>query len=155
MGTAISYKVNDTTTQDFYVLKDNGATLTLISKDSVVSSVWDASGNNANGPRTATQALEDVTNDWINVVTNTYNGSTGIGTRARIITEAEERIVGCTNVAVSCSTWLTGSVDQWTATFNPTFSDSIWYIYDSNTRRLSTRRIDDSIGVHAIIDINK
>ncbi|MCI8548268.1 MAG: hypothetical protein HFJ38_05200, partial [Bacilli bacterium] len=39
VGTAISYKVNDTTTQDFYVLKDNGATLTLISKDSVVSSV--------------------------------------------------------------------------------------------------------------------
>ncbi|MCI8548269.1 MAG: hypothetical protein HFJ38_05205 [Bacilli bacterium] len=58
-------------------------------------------------------------------------------------------------MAASCSTWLTGSVDQWTATFNPTFSDSIWYIYDSNTRRLSTRRIDDSIGVHAIIDINK
>ncbi len=117
-GTSINYKVNGSTTQSFYVLKDNGSTLTLISSSMVATSVaWDSSGNNKNGPRTANQKLESVTSSWTNVPANTYNEKTGTATRARLITKEEAESVGCTTSIHSCPTWITDSnYYHWTST---------------------------------------
>ncbi len=156
-GTAISYKVNDTTTQDFHVLKDNGSTLTLISNCSLATSVgWDSSGNTVNGPRTATQALEDVTNDWVNVVVNTYNESTGTATRARMITRTEAEFVGCRAYETSCPIWLAdGGSYHWVSSAYVSSSELAWAITNSNLRYLDGYSVLNLYAVRAVIDIDK
>ncbi|MCI8547757.1 MAG: hypothetical protein HFJ38_02580, partial [Bacilli bacterium] len=155
-GTAISYKVNDTTTQDFYVLKDNGSTLTLISKDSVVSSVWDSSGNTINGPRTATQALENATKEWTNLSMNTYNEKTGIARRARLITKQEAEFLGCRAYETSCPIWLAdGGSYHWVSSAYVSSSELAWAITNSNLRYLDGYSVLNLYAVRAVIDIDK
>ena len=160
-GTSINYKVNGSTTQSFYVLKDNGSTLTLISSSVVATSVaWDSSGKNSYGPRTATQKLESATSSWTNVPANTYNESTGTATRARLITKAEAESVGCTTSTHSCPTWLTdSSYWHWTSTPYSSHAGIAWIVRPSSDRYLhSTSYISSSNsvdGVRAVITISK
>ena len=143
-GTAISYKVNDTTTQDFHVLKDNGSTFTLISSNVVVESAWDSSGINANGPRTATHALENVAKNW--------------NLPARLVTYEEIINVGCLPYqqgigSNSCPNWLTYSGKRlWTST--PDGSNRAWRI-DSIDRSIWTKEVTDVLGILAVIDVSK
>ena len=159
-GTSINYKVNGSTTQSFYVLKDNGSTLTLISSSVVATSVaWDSSGKNSYGPRTATQKLESATSSWTNVPANTYNESTGTATRARLITKAEAESVGCTTSTNSCPTWLTDSnYYHWTSTPNFSVTSDVWNVISSDLRVLAfgnVGRSDSIFGVRAVITISK
>ena len=158
-GTAISYKVNDTTTQDFHVLKDNGNTLTLITNSSVKTNVaWDVSGSNEYGPRTATQALENVTSNWVNVSENVYNEKNGIATRASMITKAETELVGCTTAQNSCPIWITDNdFYHWTSTPQTGFTDTAWRVDFSLTRRLGTPDVNakETRSIRAVININK
>ena len=151
-GTTISYKVNDTTTQDFHVLKDNGSILTLIATDNTVSNVaWDSSGSNANGPRTAIQSLENATNSWTNAVANTYNESIGIATRSRMITNTEAESVGCKAYSGPvCPLWITSS--NWINERNGT--SNAYHINENRTVGWTdvTSTVD---GVRAVIDVSK
>ena len=96
-GTVISYKVNDTTTQDFHVLKDNGNTLTLITKDNVTASRWSTTDQNNTNADAAREALAIATNGW--------------NQAARMITKEEAESLGCKlynmdNYEHSCPKWL-------------------------------------------------
>jgi len=96
-GTIIKYRVAPGTIQTFYVMYDNGNTLTMIARDAVGWSAWDASSISTkyytglygytcnNGPITAVEKLEQATSSWINVIdqeytigTTPYAGSTSI-----------------------------------------------------------------------------
>ena len=141
-GTAISYKVNDTTTKDFYVLKDNGNTLTLITKDNVVANTkWNETGNNADGPITANAALVSATSGW--------------NTTTRMLTKEESESVGCTTVDGSCPRWLFGE-NQWTST--PVLPATTGAFRITVSGKLMDHYVtynSDNPGVKAVININK
>ena len=64
-GTVISYKVNDTTTHDFHVIKDNGSILTLISNNNIAENIrWSSTNSNDTNADAAREALATATNGW-------------------------------------------------------------------------------------------
>ena len=77
-GTIIKYKVNDTEEKYFYVLHDDGATMTLQQRENTVRNIaWYADGNdNTKGPLTILPQLESVTNGWNHVENQTYTMGT-------------------------------------------------------------------------------
>ena len=92
-GTIIKYAVNDTEEYYFYVLHDNGATLTLLQRENIVESVpWISKKDyvtanidqtpcsydscNDEGPLTVLNALEEKTNNWKYVKKIDYNPGT-------------------------------------------------------------------------------
>ena len=175
-GTAISYKVNDTTTQDFYVLKDNGNTLDLITNDIVVKdTAWNISGNTNEGPMTILTALESVTNTWNNVNSITYNGTTfgnngcnssfactmNIYTmnqrtaKARLITVQEATALGCSATEHSCPNWLFNTKNyQWTMGVLDDSTVQVWSIPPTGLLHMNTVT-NNGIGARAVININK
>lgn len=116
-GTIVRYAVSDTENHYFYVLHDDGATLTLQQRENTVKNVpwiskedyitaggteeeYGTNGNNTKGPITAITKLEEVTKTWSNVNDMTYQmGTTNFnGTNA---------FTGCTvdysNYKIACS----------------------------------------------------
>ena len=115
-GTIVRYAVSDTENHYFYVLHDDGATLTLQQRESTVKNVpwiskedyisaggteeeYGTNGNNTKGPITAITKLEEATKTWSNVNDMTYQmGTTNFnGTNA---------FTGCTpdsNYKITCS----------------------------------------------------
>ncbi|MCI8548422.1 MAG: Ig-like domain-containing protein, partial [Bacilli bacterium] len=141
-GTAISYKVNDTTTQDFHVLHDDGNTLTVISAIELGEKVkFDDSGNSINGPRTANASLTKATMNW--------------NQAARMITRTEAESVGCIySVTNSCPPWLYNNTAYWTATGHAEVTSSAWFIQSNGS--LGAFDINSlHLPVRAIIDISK
>lgn len=115
-GTIVRYAVSDTESHYFYVLHDDGATLTLQQRENTVKNVpwiskedyisaggteeeYGTNGNNTKGPITAITKLEEATKTWSNVNDMTYQmGTTNFnGTNA---------FTGCaadSNYKVTCS----------------------------------------------------
>lgn len=92
-GTIVRYAVNDTESHYFYVLHDDGATLTLQQRENTVKNVpwiskedyiaaggteaeYGTNGNNTKGPITAITKLEEATKTWSNVNDMTYQMGT-------------------------------------------------------------------------------
>lgn len=92
-GTIVRYAVNDTESHYFYVLHDDGATLTLQQRENTVKNVpwiskedyiaaggteaeYGTEGNNTKGPITAIKKLEEATKTWSNVNDMTYQMGT-------------------------------------------------------------------------------
>ena len=132
-GTIIKYKVNDTTTVTFYVMYDNGTTMTMQSKENVVKDkAWRSSGDTwKEGPLDVLSALESATAGWSNVNYQSYtmgttvfkkNAYTGCDSynncirnsytlssrtaRARLISVQEAENLGCKNKSGSCPVWM-------------------------------------------------
>ena len=132
IGTILKVKVSPETSKYFYVLHDNGETITLQQRENTVyNTAWNAtSSDNSKGPLTILSKLEEVTQDWSNVNTQTYtmgttdfNGTNAftscnfssdavtctensytLGSRsakARMITAQEAFAVGCTGSSSS------------------------------------------------------
>ena len=141
-GTPITYEVSNGATQDFYVLKDNGSTLTLITTNNIVNStVWNETGNNADGPITANAALINATSGW--------------NTIARMITLEEAYSVGCEFKSSTCQIWL--SSNHWTSFGSDPSSgstDSATLIGSTNRNLLATN-VSAELGVRAVITISK
>ena len=128
-GTIVRYAVSDTENHYFYVLHDDGATLTLQQRENTVKNVpwiskedyiaaggteaeYGTDGNNTKGPITAITKLEEATKTWSNVNDMTYQmGTTNFnGTNA---------FTGCTsdsNYKITCSV-NTYNSDEATLTF--------------------------------------
>ena len=74
-GTEIKYKVNDSNSLYFYVLYDDGNSVTMISKDEIGKSTYnentDLSANG--GPTSAWALLNNNTVDWTNVSSHSYS----------------------------------------------------------------------------------
>lgn len=68
IGTIVKYKVKDNDIKYFYVLHDNGATMTLQQRENTINNVsWHASDAiNSNGPDTLLTSLEQATSTWTN-----------------------------------------------------------------------------------------
>ena len=86
-GTIIKYKVNTTESKYFYVLHDDGTTMTLQARENIASNIgWyqDSSAivvTNTKGPLNALVALEEATKNWVNVNNQTYTlGTTAFPT---------------------------------------------------------------------------
>lgn len=85
-GTIIKYKVNTTESKYFYVLHDDGTTMTLQARENIASNIgWYQDSSiivpNTKGPINALTALEDATKNWENVNTQTYTlGTTAFPT---------------------------------------------------------------------------
>lgn len=131
-GTIVKYRVNDTEDKFFYVIQDNGDTLTLIQRENTSNGTkWVESGENKNGPLTAISKLNEVTESWNNVNDQTYQIGTTIfydnantscdttscvsnsytleerTTKARLITYQEVQRLGCNTTGdKSCPVWL-------------------------------------------------
>lgn len=133
-GTIIKYAVNDKNSYYFYVIHDDGETMTLQQRENTVyNTAWNDENNNMLGPSKILQKLEDVTSNWSNVTTQTYTmGTTMFGAtesqtgcaspsvclevtrytladknaKARMITVQEAQLLGCTETAQSCPVWM-------------------------------------------------
>lgn len=134
LGTIIKYRVNDSEDKFFYVIQDNGDTLTLIQRENTIGGNTWASGEttvNTFGPTTITEKLSEITNTWTNVNDQTYtmgttvfqeNAYTGCSTtectnntyeweekttKARLLTFQEAQKLNCEyNTTESCKMWL-------------------------------------------------
>ena len=137
-GTVISYKVNDMTTQDFHVLKDNGNTLTLITKDNVTASRWSTTDKNDTNADAAREALATATNGW--------------NQAARMITKEEAESIGC-SMSGNCPVWL-GSKSCWTSTSD---SSNTIYAWALGTRGYTIHQegVGNVYGMRAVIDVSK
>ena len=100
-GTIVRYAVNDTESHYFYVLHDDGATLTLQQRENTVKNIpwYQDSNDSTKGPITVITKLEEATKTWSNVNDMTYQmGTTNFnGTNA---------FTGCTvdsSYKVTCS----------------------------------------------------
>ena len=139
-GTIIKFRVNSKETKTFYVLHDDGSTITLQQRENIIrNDSWNSENTNAKGPITILQHLESATSNWVNVNTQTYtmgttnfnntNAYTGCSSngsniscstntytlatrtaRARMITLQEAYAVGCRPYVDSSSV---GSCPKW------------------------------------------
>ncbi len=76
-GTIIKYAVNDKNSYYFYVLHDDGESMTLQQRENTVyNTAWNDENNNTLGPSKILQKLEDTTSNWSNVTTQTYTMGT-------------------------------------------------------------------------------
>ncbi len=132
-GTIVKYKVNDTKELYFYVVSDNGDTLTLQQRENTVNATaWREGGNSTKeGPITLLPSLENATKGWSNVLDQTYILGTTVfkdnpytecttyntcttnaytmekrTAKARLITLQEAVSLGCTTVNKSCPVWM-------------------------------------------------
>ncbi len=79
VGTIIKYKVNDTEEKYFHVMSDNGDTLTLQQRENTMyTTAWHTNNDNTKGPLTILSLLENATNNWTNVLDQSYTLGTTI-----------------------------------------------------------------------------
>ena len=141
-GTIIKYMVNDTTMKYFYVLHDDGETMTLQQRENIVyNTAWYLDANDSTkGPSTILPTLEDKTKDWTNVNDQTYtmgttnfnntNAFTGCSdtactansytltervAKARMVTLQEAMTLGCTATEKTCPIWMSNYLKSSTA----------------------------------------
>ena len=134
--------VNDTTMKYFYVLHDDGETMTLQQRENIVyNTAWYLDANDSTkGPLTILPTLEDKTKDWTNVNDQTYtmgttnfnntNAFTGCSdtactansytltervAKARIVTLQEAMTLGCTVTEKTCPIWMSNYLKSSTA----------------------------------------
>lgn len=133
VGTILKYEVKENDERYFFVVSDNGNTLTLQQRENTVKQVawYELEERNTYGPITALEALENETKDWVNVLDQTYtlgetifkdNPYTGCNintfecainlytlptrtAKARMITTQEAKSVGCSNTESICPIW--------------------------------------------------
>ena len=163
-GTIIKYNVNDTETKYFYVLHDDGTTLTMQHRENTVyNKRWynSTSDINSNGPTKVLGDLETATSGWNNVNDQIYTmGTTNFnGTNAYTgCTASSGNTMTCTTNAYTLgqrtgkARMITG---QETAAMGCKLDENqscpIWmrnYLYDSTsyggTVSDNTQRTDDS-----------
>lgn len=158
-GTIIKFRVNSKETKTFYVLHDDGSTITLQQRENTIrNDPWNSENTNAKGPITILQHLESATSNWVNANTQTYtmgttnfnntNAYTGCSSngsniscstntytlatrtaRARMITLQEAYAVGCRPYVDSSSV---GSCPKWMYNYLDN-STSYGGIIDDNT----------------------
>ncbi len=183
-GTIISYKVNENTIQDFYILHGDEDKLTLLSTYEVIPSiVWSLTNDRSTGPIPALQELEKFTNSWTNVLEVTYDDTTygrsgcsynGLAcisdiytlasrtVRARMISVPEAVQVGCTENINSCPSWMfTEGKFYWTMNATTGGCASCAWMIDGGSNPNSAHvgyyqavQGGDFIGVRAVIEIN-
>lgn len=168
-GTIINYQVNDTTERTFYVLKDQGSTMTLLDSENLLTSEW---GKSNNGPSNALPALEKATSNWTYVNDQTYTlGETVFGSdnpytgcnrysctsniytwpertgKARMIAIQELIDLGC--ATSSCPSWIRGG--YWTLSGSGV--SGAWFIPENGG--LNNSSSNNGKGVRAVVVINK
>lgn len=173
-GTIVKYAVNDTTVGYFYVLHDDGETMTLQQRENTVyNTAWylDAN-NNTKGPLTILPSLEDKTKDWTNVNDQTYTmGTTNFNNtnaftkcsdtactansytltervaKARMITLQETIALGCKSTEKTCPIWMNNYLNNST-TYGGTNNDST---DDKNLGYWTMSTATDSTKAYAIV----
>ena len=101
-GTIIKYYVNDTEQKVFYVLHDDGATITMQQRENTVRNIawYQDSDDNTKGPLTILPYLEAATATWTNVELQEYT--------AGYTNFYENAYTGCThstsNSKITCNT---------------------------------------------------
>ncbi len=96
-GTVIKYYVKENEYHYFYVLRDDGTTITMQQRENTIRNIaWNAeSDDNTKGPTTVLLALEQATSTWVNV--NVLNYEPGVTTLY------ENANTGCTYTASTTS----------------------------------------------------
>jgi len=184
-GTAFAIKVNSEETYKFYVLRDDGNTVTLIMSENLGNTVaWYADAtDNSYGPITAINYLDELTADgWSNIPTKTYtysgighNGEARIYTditrtmRARMLTYQEAIDLNCTSSNDgdnNCPKWMyenlaassandSLAVGYWTSTAGDILSEAALFISDYGYPSGSVVTNDTGHGLRPVITVSK
>lgn len=152
-GTIILYKVNDTTEKYFYVLHDDGLTMTVQQRENTIdNTTGNIATTNSKTSNNFLQQLESATNNWTNVNSQSYEiNSKTYNSIARPITKQESTALGCSeNTPNSCPGFLyKASNDYWVTSSS---NDNTSWIISSNG---SLTNPTNMAGVRAVIVINK
>lgn len=156
-GTIIDYNVNDKKGVRFYVLHDDGKTMTLQQRENTITNVawYKDEKNNTKGPITLLEELKIATSDWSNVkehvlsdtiYTGCDSNSCSIMTyelltrtvKVRMITKQEIAELGCLEKNGSCPIFMynyLASSMSFGGTVNSVSSSSYWIMTaDSATK---------------------
>ncbi len=88
-GTVIKYYVNDSEYHYFYVLRDDGTTITMQQRENTIRNIpWYEMSTSTQGPITVLLALEQATSTWVNVNVLEYEPG--------VTTLYENAYTGCT-----------------------------------------------------------
>ena len=158
LGTAYGCRVGDGTIRTFYVLEDNGDSVSLIMNENIGDLVlWNSSGNNEEEPVTALAYLESQTSSW------TVDVSLPAGQQIADAVGNTSWTSGGDDISLSSAPWLydnldgddsTNSYGYWTSTPHSSDSYTAWRVrYDGS---LSNNFVDDLIiGVRPVITVSK
>ena len=143
----------------FYVLEDNGDSVSLIMNENIGSTVeWDESGNNADGPVTALAYLEEQTSSWTVEVT--------LPTGQQIADAVGDTswTSGGNSISLSNAPWLYDNLwtssntslphGYWTSTPDSSYSDFAWSVYYYGGLGSDTVALT-GIGVRPVITVSK
>ncbi|MBE6144142.1 MAG: prepilin-type N-terminal cleavage/methylation domain-containing protein [Firmicutes bacterium] len=119
-GTPFAIEVAPGEVKNFFVVSDSDNKVTLIMDRNIGETVaWNISGDNANGPITAINYLEEQTSGWTNILafnytyvdendSKVYENITKTGIRARMITKSEIN-------SIISNEWAYGNMDTGSA----------------------------------------
>lgn len=148
-GTIVKYEVSPGNEKIFYVLHDDGVTLTLQQRENIIrNTMWYTEIDNTKGPLTVLATLEEATKDWSFVNNQKYEMGNSPSTftscsfdscsnnkyslarnaKARMITLQEAVALGCNSSDQSCPVWMYNYLAQSTSfggTVNDTSVDAI------------------------------
>ena len=167
-GTAFAIKVNDTETKDFYVIKDDGTTVTLMMSEKIGEKVaWYADADdNSYGPVTAIAHLDDLTDEeWNNISKKpyTYSGLAEDGKtrkyeditktmRARMITYEEANTIKIANGG-TLPDYMSSNAGYWTSTVRHNSSTSAYGVGYNDS--LAWDYVNRKYGVRPVIELSK
>ena len=178
-GTAFAIKVNSNDVYKFYVIKDDGKTVTLIMDRNIGNlvkwnSTWDTMGSNP-GPIAALEELRSQTNNWTNIdaynyifesdVDNYGGTSTSLplklnNIRARMLTFTEAIDLGCVveNTSETCPSYLFDKLSStltgyWLSTIYSGGAGGAWCM--KYNKFIGATGMMDTKGVRPVITLNK
>ena len=158
LGTSYTCNVGDGP-RTFYVLEDNGDSVSLIMNENLGDEVaWNTSGNNADGPVTALAYLEEQTSNW------TVDVSLPTGQQIANAIGNTSWTSGGSDIDLSSAPWLYGNLytssntslpdGYWTSTPNSSNSFYAWHVRYYG--RLYDGNVDDTDdGVRPVITVSK
>ncbi len=158
LGTSYTCNVGDGP-RTFYVLEDNGDSVSLIMNENIGDRVaWNTSGNNADGPVTALAYLEEQTSIW------TVEATLPTGQQIADAVGNTSWTSGSNPISLSSAPWLYGNLytssnkslpdGYWTSTPHSGLSNHAWRVYYSG--HLNGYFGDStSTGVRPVITVSK
>ena len=158
LGTSYTCNPGDGVERTFYVLEDNGDSVSLIMNENLGDRVaWNTSGNNADGPVTALAYLEEQTSSW------TVEATLPTGQQIADAVGNTSWTSGGSDIDLSSAPWLydnldgetsTNSYGYWTSTPSSSNSRSAWSVYYRGY--LNSNDVDYTYtGVRPVITVSK
>lgn len=169
-GTLINIKVNNKDNLDFYVIDDNGQTITLLMNENIGNNIkWTDNNDCSKGPNIIINTIKDITKNWDNIKTKNYlitdsakcYNDQNEDLKARLLTYEEAISLGCAYYyKETCPSYLYNNLNDasgyWlSTTMNPNDDEAAYTIYKDGSIESSYIIENRYYGLRLVIELKK